>query len=72
MKKEFNVFLFLSLGILLFGVLWGVVSLQDYDAEEEVPETSIIVKDDLREEISVPQSSQTPNLFTDGEMEMMA
>ena len=72
MKKKFNIFLFLSLVILLFGVLWGVVSLQGYDAAEEVPETPIIVKDDLREEISVSQSSQTTNLFTDGEMEMMA
>lgn len=72
MKKRFNVFLFLSLGVLLFGVLWGVVSLRGYDAEEEVPETPTIVNDDLRKEIPIPQSSQTINLFTDEEMEMMA
>lgn len=72
MKKGFNVFLFLSLWTLLFGVLWGVVDLQGHDAIGEIPETPIIVRDNLREEISIPQSSQAPNLFTEGEMEMMA
>lgn len=71
MRKWFKIFLFLSLWTLL-GILWGVIDLPGYDVPKEVPETPNIVKDNLREEISVPPPSQTPNLFTGGEMEMMA
>lgn len=72
MKERFNVPLFLSTGILLFGVLLGIVDSMRYDTFEEVPDTTTMVKDNLREEVSIPQSSQTTNLFTDEEMKMMA